>query len=95
MTRARGVRRRPASGELARRQLGCFTLRNVAQPVELYELAVVAPTQATSLDPVCRMQVRHANATGRLRHDERDWWFCSLACAHVFSSDPDHYAGGS
>ncbi len=73
-------------------ELGCFSLRNIAEPVELYELALVAATQATSLDPVCRMQVRHANALGRLRHVERDWWFCSLTCARAFLQEPDRYA---
>ena len=72
-------------------ELGCFSLRNIAEPVELYELELVAPTQATSLDPVCRMQVRHARAVGRLRHDARDWWFCSLACAGAFTREPDRY----
>lgn len=72
-------------------ELGCFDLRNIAQRVELYELALVAPTIATSLDPVCRMQISHANASGRLRHEGHDWWFCSLACAHAFTSDPDRY----
>ncbi len=76
-------------------ELGCFAFRHIAQRVELYELGLVAPTPATSLDPVCRMQVNHSRAAGRLRHDERDWWFCSLTCAHAFSSDPDQYAGGS
>lgn len=66
-------------------ELGCFSLRNIAEPVKLYELELVAPTQAASLDPVCRMQVRHARAVGRLRHDARDWWFCSLACAGAFT----------
>lgn len=77
---------------IAVNELGCFSLRNIAEPVELYELELVAPIQATSLDPVCRMQVRHATAAGRLRHDARDWWFCSLACAGAFTRDPDHYA---
>lgn len=73
-------------------ELGCFALRHLAERVELYELGLVAPTPATSLDPVCRMQVSHASAAGRLRHDGHDWWFCSLTCAHAFSSDPDQYA---
>jgi adenylate cyclase len=72
-------------------ELGCFTLRNVAQRVELYELGLVAPIEATSLDPVCRMQVRHSNAAGHLRHDARAWWFCSLVCARAFAEDPDLY----
>ena len=73
-------------------ELGCFTLRNIAQRVELYELGVLAPTEATSLDPICRMQVRHSKSAGRLRHDGRDWWFCSLTCARAFIDDPNLYS---
>lgn len=75
--------------------LGCFSLRNIAQPVELYELELVAPTETTSIDPVCRMQVRHADAAGRLRHAEHDYWFCSLACARPFTEDPGRYAAAT
>ena len=74
-------------------ELGCFALRHIAQRVELYELGLIAPTTATSLDPVCRMQVSHANAAGRLRHEGHDWWFCSLTCAHAFTADPSQYVG--
>jgi adenylate cyclase len=68
--------------------LGCFTLRNVADRVELFELALAPPIEATSIDPICRMQVRHANAAGRLRYDGQDYWFCSLRCAGTFSASP-------
>lgn len=81
-----------SAAAIAVTELGCFTLRNIAQPVELYELGVLAPTEATSLDPVCRMQLRHSKAAGRLRHDDRDWWFCSLTCAGSFLEDPDRYS---
>ena len=33
--------------------LGCFSLRNIAQPVELFELTLLEPTTAVSTDPVC------------------------------------------
>ncbi len=72
--------------------LGCFSLRNIAQPVELYELELVAPTEATSIDPVCRMQVRHGDAIGRLRHGDHDYWLCSLTCARTFTEHPERYA---
>lgn len=72
-------------------ELGCFALRNITQRVQLYELGLVAPTIAASLDPVCRMQISHAIASGRLRHGGHDWWFCSLTCAHAFTSDPEQY----
>ena len=73
--------------------LGCFRLRNVSEPVELFQVELVRPPEAVSIDPVCRMQVSHATAAGRLRHDDRDLWFCSLACVQSFVADPARYVG--
>ena len=40
--------------------LGCFELRNIAEPVELFELEVFPLSAGTATDPVCRMQVARA-----------------------------------
>lgn len=72
--------------------LGCFQLRNVSEPVELFQVELVPPPEAVSIDPVCRMQVAHTTAAGRLRHDDTDLWFCSLACVKAFVDDPARYA---
>lgn len=83
--------------EVARRvgvpvvDLGCFHLRNVTEPVELFQVELVPPPEAVSIDPVCRMQVAHATAAGRLRHADTDVWFCSLACVRAFVEDPARY----
>ena len=69
--------------------LGCFELRNIAEPVELFELEVCPAAAGSTIDPVCRMQVARAEAAGRLRHRDRDYWFCSLRCAGAFAADPD------
>jgi adenylate cyclase len=87
--------------EAARRQgvtvvdLGCFELRNVAERVELFQIEVCPDATGSVIDPVCRMQVRRADAAGRLRHRDRDYWFCSLECAAAFTADPDRIAGHS
>lgn len=73
--------------------LGCFELRNVAERVELFQIEVCPDAAGTVIDPVCRMQVRRADAAGRLRHRDRDYWFCSLECAAAFTADPDRIAG--
>ena len=84
--------------EAARRQgvsvvdLGCFELRNIAERVELYQIEVCPDAAGSVIDPVCRMQVRRADAAGRLRHGERDFWFCSLECAAAFTANPDRIA---
>ena len=83
--------------EAARRQgvtvvdLGCFELRHIAERVELYQLEV-CPAEAGSVIKSCRMQVPRASAAGRLRHQDRDYWFCSLQCAAAFAADPDRLA---
>jgi adenylate cyclase len=69
--------------------LGRFELRNIAEPVELFRLDVPDAARATAVDPVCRMQVPLSSAAGRLRHRDREYWFCSLDCAGIFASDPD------
>jgi YHS domain-containing protein len=44
------------------------------------------------IDPVCRMAVDPDHSAGTLRHDETQYFFCSLACARAFANDPDRYA---
>ena len=50
---------------------------------------VEADAAGIAIDPVCRMQVARADAAGRLRHRDRDYWFCSLRCVAAFAADPD------
>ena len=69
--------------------LGCFELRNIAEPVELFQLEVCSAAAGNAIDPVCRMQVARADAAGRLRHRDHDYWFCSLRCAATFAAGPE------
>lgn len=71
---------------------GSFELRNVSEPQELFEVSLGPTRSAGSVDPVCRMWVDHGRATGFLRYDDQDHWFCSLECAEQFASSPDRYA---
>jgi adenylate cyclase len=73
-------------------ELGRFHLRNIAEPVELFDLQVDDDASVAAVDPVCRMQVLRASAAGRLRHRDREYWFCSLECATIFTADPDRAA---
>ena len=43
-------------------------------------------------DPVCRMAVDPEHATGRLMYEDTAYFFCSLACAAAFASDPERFA---
>ncbi len=71
--------------------IGSARLRNIAEPVELYDLAVCQTEPDWVIDPVCRMQFAAASAAGYLRHDDTDHWFCSLKCAGMFAAQPDSY----
>lgn len=73
--------------------LGSFELRNVADPVDLWEIQVGVSNVAAGVDPVCRMQVLRDRAAGRLRYEGSDYWFCSLGCAASFAAEPARYAG--
>lgn len=71
--------------------LGEFDLRNVSEPVHLWEVLVTPPHDAAGFDPVCRMRVVRDRAAGRLRHAGVDYWFCSLDCAGQFAVDPERF----
>lgn len=71
--------------------LGGFHLKNISEPIELFQIELVPPPEAVSIDPVCRMLVDHASAAGRLRHGDTDFWFCSMACVQAFAADPARY----
>lgn len=76
------------------RARGRSQLKNVIQPVNIYAAHVLSERSADNLpiDPVCRMALDPGRATGRLKHDRIDYYFCSLRCAHAFAAAPGHYA---
>ena len=74
---------------------GRRSLRNVTDPVELFEASCERSRSVEGLpiDPVCRMAVDPENAAGALRHEGIDYHFCSLECARQFAEAPERYAG--
>jgi adenylate cyclase len=78
---------------VAARSLGLHELRNLPDPVEIFELCVGPGADTGVIDPVCRMRITQQIAAGLLRHRGRDHWFCSLRCAELFAARPDLYAG--
>ena len=66
-------------------------MRNVADAVELWDLALAAPPSTGSVDPVCRMHVDHTQAAGHLWFADHDFWFCSLECAAAFAAAPGQF----
>lgn len=73
--------------------VGSVEVHNIARPVELFEINLLEPAVPPPVDPVCRMAVDRDRAQGRLRHQGRDFWFCSMRCAAAFAAGPDRYTG--
>jgi adenylate cyclase len=71
---------------------GPFQLRNIADPVNLFELRLCPGMQGTVVDPVCRARIDRDEAQGRLRFEAVDHWFCSLSCASLFASHPEQFS---
>ena len=64
--------------------LGPATLKNVSEPVELYELGLRDAELVSVVDPICRMRLQPETAAVHLHHGGVDYWFCSQACAEQF-----------
>jgi len=71
--------------------IGSFALRNLPQPVDLYEIVLSSCAREYVIDPVCKMQVDKRRAAGDLHFDKRTYWFCSLGCVERFARDPSSY----
>jgi adenylate cyclase len=71
---------------------GRRSLRNVAEPVELFEASCERSRDAEDLpiDPVCRMAVDPEHVAGKLLHDGIEYRFCSLECAK-FAEAPERF----
>jgi xanthine dehydrogenase accessory factor len=54
-------------------------------------LPLVAPPEATSIDPVCKMTVTIATAKHVGEWDGRSWYFCCGGCKTKFLADPTKY----
>jgi adenylate cyclase len=83
-----------AAADIRTRRLGLIALRNLTEPVELFELVRSAAPDRT-VDPVCRMMVHPANAAGRLAYRGVDYLFCSLECAAKFAAHPDQFGASA
>lgn len=80
-----------SSADVHARALGSFKLRNLPEPLELFEFDPCPIPHDRELDPVCRMAIDRSAAAGQLNFHGHEHWFCSLSCAGAFASDPDRY----
>jgi adenylate cyclase len=70
---------------------GLVSLRNLAEPIDLFELVLRDCAREHAIDPVCKMQVDTRLAAGDLHFDHKTYWFCSLACVERFARQPSAY----
>lgn len=70
-------------------ELGKVLLKNVSEAVPLFSLALVLGASDTPVDPVCHVPIDRRSAAGHLRHNAKEYWFCSLTCAAAFASNPN------
>ena len=70
-------------------EIGEVALKNVRHTTFLYSMALMLGATDTPIDPVCRTHVDRRAAAGRLRYQNREYWFCSLTCAAAFASNPE------
>lgn len=72
--------------------LGEVKLKNVLQPIELFELVAEGPRSAErDLDPVCRMHLPPGSAWF-CEHGGRTIRFCSAKCRDAFAAAPERFA---
>jgi YHS domain-containing protein len=69
--------------------VGAVELRNVAEPVDLYDVHVASGARDVGIDPVCKMRVPTKGAAAVTL----DWagsahHFCGLPCLSRFAADP-------
>jgi adenylate cyclase len=85
----------PPHREVVLRPRGRRELRNVGEPVDLFEATCELSRSRDGLpiDPVCRMAVDPAKAAGTLMYEGVTYSFCSLECARKFTAEPERYAG--
>ncbi|MFQ5737165.1 MAG: YHS domain-containing protein [Thermodesulfobacteriota bacterium] len=46
-----------------------------------------------ALDPVCGMDIKEEDATGKVEYEGRTYYFCSEGCKEKFAKEPAKYTG--
>jgi class 3 adenylate cyclase len=71
--------------------VGPRELRNIAAPVDLYEVSFSVSTE-TAVDPVCAMKVPIGGpATVHLHFGDRGHWLCGEPCRDAIASSPERF----
>jgi class 3 adenylate cyclase/YHS domain-containing protein len=75
--------------------VGPVKLKNVSDVTVLSSVAFMVGAIDSAIDPVCQAVVDRRAAIGQLRYDQTVYWFCSLACAAAFASNPAWHVSGT
>jgi adenylate cyclase len=70
---------------------GPVSLRNIPEPLHVYEVILSGVSRDYAIDPVCKMQVSKRAAPGSLYFGDNRYWFCSLSCVELFAKQPLSY----
>ena len=75
-------------------EIGAVGLKNVRGAGPLSSLGFMVGATESAVDPVCQSIVDRRACAGQLLHQNTTYWFCSLACAAAFASNPQWHVGG-
>ncbi len=76
------------------RPLGYLDLRNVAEPIEAFNIRAIDPDATkVEVDPVCRMRLDPVESYETRTRAGHVYVFCSADCTRRFDADPDRYIG--
>jgi adenylate cyclase len=70
---------------------GSVSLKNLPEPIDIYEIVLSDSMSQYAIDPVCKMQVDKRHAAGDLHFNNKTYWFCSLSCVERFAKQPSLY----
>lgn len=88
----RAVVRALTATEFVFRPLGAVPLKNVHEPIELFEHVDGAPSLPVEIDPVCRMRLDPRKALHHFAFGGHTFFFCSRRCADAFAAEPAAWA---
>jgi YHS domain-containing protein len=72
--------------------LGTPPLRNLSEPIDIYEVRLDIELGPSATDPVCQMRVAVADTSAiRLEWAGREHHFCGLPCVARFAASPDTF----
>lgn len=74
-----------------RSPIGAVELRDVINPVSLWNIGFGEDDPRATIDPVCLMRLTPTHVEARWFDGVREWQFCSTECRGRFRADPQRY----